>query len=453
MFKLFRNATSTDIELIKSSKNERAKKRRFNKIFGIGNSLLSVEEYIEKYYPNNDLIKCGFCGSVKKISSFTYKIINGDFYITDVEHDNNLKVCNRPSKEVECPRLQYNTNSKEYVKVAYECKTLEEANIILLERNKSPFYRTNYDSDEEYTKAQSRGRDFYNTEAEYRKIKEKQVYSLSLEGYKERFGKIEGEKRWNEVQKSKDSSSLKHFIDKYGEVEGKKKFDEKTSKTIQTKENFLKRGKTEEDWDNYIRRIKFSRSLEGHIERFGYEEGTRRYNNISERISYANTFDFYKEKYGEEAQKKWKEYLIAIGGNSKTGRASKESMNKLFNDLIKQLPENLDYYIGDGDRKEYFLWDDNIKKISFYDFTIPSLKLIVEYHGSLWHFNENFEYTEDKIGPSIEEMKQKDEYKRQLAVSKGFTIIEVFDTDNIKQKISIILKEINKRLNEKEKYD
>ena len=42
-------------------------------------------------------------------------------------------------------------------------------------------------------------------------------------------------------------------------------------------------------------------------------------------------------------------------------------------------------------------------------------------------------------------MKNKDIYKRNLAISKGFTIFEVFDTDNIKEKLVIILKEIEKK--------
>jgi len=411
---------------------------------------MSVEQYIEKYYPDNNLIKCGFCGSVKKISNYTYTFKNQTYYISNVKHLNTLKVCNRPSKEVQCDRLKYNTNSKEYVKVAYETATLDDANKIILERNKSPFYRNNYTSDEEYIKAQKRGVEYYDSPQEYVKAVKKGIYSRSLEGYIDRFGP-EGKEKWKEVQKKKDASSLKACIKLYGDVEGVRKFKEKNSKTVHTKENFLKRGKTEKDYNDYISKSAFSNTLPGFIKRYGDKKGKELYKEKSIKIGYANTFDYYKERYGDLGEEKYKEHLIKLFGN--TGkrvkyRASKESMKNLFNELLQKIPDTVEYYIGAGDKKEYFLWDKELKKMSFYDFVIPKLKLIIEYNGSLWHYNKNFNYKENKIGPSLEELKSRDKYKRTLAETNGFTMIEVFDTDNFVEAINMILNEIDKRIND-----
>lgn len=40
-------------------------------------------------------------------------------------------------------------------------------------------------------------------------------------------------------------------------------------------------------------------------------------------------------------------------------------------------------------------------------------------------------------------MKKRDEYKRDLAIKNGFTFIEVFDTDDMNEKIKLILDTIH----------
>jgi len=118
--------------------------------------------------------------------------------------------------------------------------------------------------------------------------------------------------------------------------------------------------------------------------------------------------------------------------------------------LIKKY-ENLynnKYYIGYNGNKEYFLKDANGKN-RFFDFCIPDLKIIVEYHGSMFHYNKNFEYKNKRnhLGQLFEDMKHKDKNKRQTAINYGYTYIEVFDTDNFDKHINNILKIIKNKFN------
>jgi hypothetical protein len=135
-YPFYRNPTEEEIKFVLSSKNERTKKTRLNKLFGISTTntnLLTPMAYVEKYYPDNNEIKCGFCGHIKKFEHFDYVFEDNMFYIANIKYKNTLKVCNR-GKEVNCPSLKLNPNSKEYVKIAYECETLEEATEIIIRK-------------------------------------------------------------------------------------------------------------------------------------------------------------------------------------------------------------------------------------------------------------------------------------------------------------------------------
>lgn len=91
----------------------------------------------------------------------------------------------------------------------------------------------------------------------------------------------------------------------------------------------------------------------------------------------------------------------------------------------------MNYYIGVDGNKEYFIYDNENKKFNLYDFTLRELNIIIEFHGSLWHFNPNYEYPETlPFNLSLEENKKNDIYKETLANKHGFEYYVVFDTDN-----------------------
>ncbi len=134
-------------------------------------------------------------------------------------------------------------------------------------------------------------------------------------------------------------------------------------------------------------------------------------------------------------------------------------MINLFYPLLEELSKiNIDnYFIGVPGNKEYYMSktsvNDNRCTNYFFDFVIPEIKLIVEYNGSRWHYNDNYDYsylTEEKCWkafPSVDKMKNADNKKIRFIKNKGYTLINVFDTDNFVNKIKLIIETI------KEKYE
>jgi hypothetical protein len=96
------------------------------------------------------------------------------------------------------------------------------------------------------------------------------------------------------------------------------------------------------------------------------------------------------------------------------GKASKESLKyfiPMFKFLRKRGVLREDIYFGIGGSSEYYIFDKNTKKLKFYDFTILSKKLIIEYDGVFWHSSEK----------SIEN----DKFKTELCERHGFTLLRI----------------------------
>jgi hypothetical protein len=118
-------------------------------------------------------------------------------------------------------------------------------------------------------------------------------------------------------------------------------------------------------------------------------------------------------------------------------KASKESL-KYFIPLYKILRKNgfdkSDLYIGINGSTEYRLYSG--VNFFMYDFTILSKKIIFEYHGS-GHYGFLKEH-------NIQDIKNRDELKKKLAKSMGFSYIEFDYRDGVdynKNKINKILNE------------
>jgi len=441
---LIKILSADEVDFILAAKSSRAYRLRCNKLSGINNnSKNSLMKYIDDNFPENSEPRCNFCNSIKKIKSFDYILEDNILYIDNIEYIDSLNIC-RISKKlayIECSRFNFNPNSREFISILYNISDTEALDIIH-KRNSSPFYRENHDSEEEYSNYQRRDVHFYG-EDKFKKVISKIKYKNSIERYIKDYGS-EGIKKYKDIQKSKDSSSLKHFMNLYSEDEAKIRYEEKKKKCLVDKQSYIKR------YGEIQGLEKFMSAQKSRIEKLN-----KRLEDMSEedrrKLWDKSSLDYFISTYGVvEGEKKFKEHCI----KTSPGKTSKESLLFLKQFVDKCKEYNLKYYIGDGDKKEYFIYDETERKISFYDFCIPELKIIIEYHGSMFHFNPKYNYKNNFIkltGKSLNEMREKDTYKRRLAKDNGFSIFEIFDTDvNNLDKIKEIYNIINER---KDKLD
>lgn len=394
-----------------NAETKQAKTARFNKILK-SNQIDNIYRILDKI---TSLKKCGFCRRTAAVKSYDV-IYDGKYiFIDNIVYLNDLKFCSiRPDSNKEtCRGKLLNNNSKEFVKIAYEFETIEEANEYILMRNKSPFYKYSHSSKEEYSLYQKRDKDwFMSNNKDWEAYRERQRYTNNIEYFIELYGEVEGTVKYHNVNSLKDSSSLNANIERYGEEEGIVKFLEKCKKSD-------------------------SKSIKYYIRKYGEEEGLKKY-------SYLRTLESYIERHGEVKgtvlyNKKYSSF--------ETMQASKESMNNLFNFICKYMDENhtnLVYYVGAFGKKEYTIMKNG--KRYFYDFAIPDLKIIVEYHGSRYHYNENFNYENCSPHIPLDKMKLKDDLKRKFTTDLGYEYIEVFDTDNFEEKINIVCNIIKERI-------
>jgi len=103
---------------------------------------------------------------------------------------------------------------------------------------------------------------------------------------------------------------------------------------------------------------------------------------------------------------------------------SQESINK----LKSILPDNI-FNNGMHSENEYYIYANN--RHYFYDFRYKDL--IIEYHGSAYHASPYLEHEQlnewkhpfEKTG--YKESYEKDKIKRELAVTRGFTYLEIYN--------------------------
>jgi len=143
--------------------------------------------------------------------------------------------------------------------------------------------------------------------------------------------------------------------------------------------------------------------------------------------------------------------------NITRGKASKESL-RIFEPLTKWLLEvgflESQIFYGSGKHQERFLYDDVLRKVYFYDYSVftEKSKVIIEFHGVKFHPKENeihsfipiFETSKSPL-----ELFEKDQSKKICALRNGYHYLELWsDEDNklnkAKEFLTCHLKEIGK---------
>jgi len=260
-----------------------------------------------------------------------------------------------------------------------------------------------------------------------------------------RHGEIKGKEIYNKLLiNSSQSHTLSGMISRYGEIEGRRKFTNFSNNSRNVIHNNFNTGK--------LKKSDSACNINELISRHGEIEGKRIYEHYRLLNIYQHTEQFYVDKYGNDIGKQKyidrlkKVHLSAIG------KASMESL-VYFIPLYKELRKNGilrdDIYFGVNGSYEYFILDDD-NKIYFYDFTIRSKKIIIEYHGESFHpnpswLNDNTDKWKNWIQPyskqSANDVYNRDKYKKLLAINNGFTYFEIYSSDDYNETLKKIIHE------------
>jgi hypothetical protein len=293
---------------------------------------------------------------------------------------------------------------------------------------------------------------------EHQKATENRSKANNLENFIKRFGPICGPIKFNEYKERKKGNGSKEFyIEKYGEEEGLKKYQEiYAKKSYWSMDYWLKKGFTEAEASKKIEEIFSKRpsfSKEFCIEKYGIKRGLEVWkarqdlwqkslrNKPQEEIDRINrmkssSFLVMTEKYGEEeANRRFKEMDERRSLNPKVKLYSSREATGFFIMLYKRLRKlgviNRDECLfAIRGSKEKYLYTKESKRMFFYDFTIESLKCIVEYHGVRFHPKLGDVKWVSAFGEKYEVALEKDNTKRQLALDNGYTYFEIWSDED-----------------------
>jgi hypothetical protein len=283
------------------------------------------------------------------------------------------------------------------------------------------------------------------------KINEKtgQLYTIEEAEYKVRSFRKLNKEYWLEKGYSEEESTNK--VKEY-QKENSNKFvkkilenpDKYKDRTITQVEYWVKNGFSKEDSIKKIKANQDKSSIEFFIKKYGEEEGTIRYMDRLKQLSYTSSKKYYTDKYGSDKGNSIYTEIIkrrTIGFN----RSSKEAFRFLlpiYKFLRKCDIDKKEIYWGVGSSSEWFINSNNC--LFFYDFTIPSLKIVIEFHGIAFHPKEN-EYNWVSIyGETYEYKYNIDKLKKEIAEKNGFQYFHIYSDEDINAKQIEIIEYIKK---------
>jgi polyhydroxyalkanoate synthesis regulator phasin len=276
-------------------------------------------------------------------------------------------------------------------------------------------------------------------------------YNVDYVSEKLNLSKDEAIKYVEDFKKNK-ATSKENFLKKHGEKLGAEKFKKFQETSKHTKEKYVKqfgRLEGENKWDEYIsvKKKTSKRSVEYWIEQ-GYDfEQAEELRKEFHRLNFnTSSVDYWVMKgiSQEEAEKKVSE--IFRKKTVKFGRASRESLC-YFSDLKDFFErEKKEIRLGVKGNYELSIYDKVNKKMNFYDFSVPELKIIIEYHGERYHPNPERLSKKDwdnwkcyilnnknnfkTVVLTADEKYELDQQKKNTAIESGYDYLEIWSYDN-----------------------
>jgi hypothetical protein len=289
----------------------------------------------------------------------------------------------------------------------------------------------------------------------------KRKASNSLKNCISKYGKEHGSLIYEQrIQQLKDNVSLDGYIKRHGIDEGTrlyKEFCEKTQKQ-NTRSGYIERYGSQDGPIKYAHtqnKKSFSHTLAGYIERYGHEDGliryTKRQQTYIESLYGNKTEDeltaFHKSQGLTYKDAVAKHGLLAANSifNSRGASAAKASTESLrvlipFYKYVRRSGiAKSDIYWGINGSVEYFI-RENEKFVTF-DFTIRSIRVIIEYNGTVWHAKNPNDTLKHPYGKTASEVYAYDKQKYEMAERQGFTIITVWSDIPHKENLHNLIKQ------------
>ena len=228
------------------------------------------------------------------------------------------------------------------------------------------------------------------------------------------YGEKKGTERWESIPKG---VTLYNLQQKYGDEEGERRFNEYRNRQAYTNSKEYKNmSQTEFDEFNKSRAV----TLYNLQQKYGDEEGERRFNEYRNRQAYTNSKEYLGDRYEDVNKRKaltLDNFISKYGDELGTIKYS-EYMNKassgyskisqvLFHQLTKKTPFiDKKCYFAECNNEYGILYKNTYKK---YDFTCPDLNIIIEFHGDHYHGNPKIYKPEDFLrGKGCTKTKAKD---------------------------------------------
>ena len=241
-------------------------------------------------------------------------------------------------------------------------------------------------------------------------------------------GKKAGVIQWNSYRQRQAYTNSQEYKDMTEE-----EFKEYNNARASTLKNFKKRYgecKGGELWENYCDRQKYTKSLQYYIEKYGNIKGVEEWDKVNRFKS--NSLDSYIEKYGDEGVLKYTQY----SENRTTNNVFSSKISQdLFDDVCVSisLPVDMKIYYQRLN-KEFGVFNNVLKKYTYFDFVIPDLKICVEFNGDVFHANPEIYKSTDTPNPYDKSLTSEaiwlfDNIKNQELINRGYNIIIIWEKD------------------------
>jgi len=265
-----------------------------------------------------------------------------------------------------------------------------------------------------------------------------------------------------EYKKSK-ATSKENFIKKYGEEEGLKKFRLFQNTSKHTEEKYIEKyghdlGKIK--WSEYKNKKSKNTVFNSSYwinKGFSKEEAELKRKEFYEKNLNTSSVDFWIKKGYSSDEAIVKVEQILNKKKVQFCNASKKSL-RYFEPLscfLKQ--KNIKHFFGFKENKEYYIYNKEKKRLSYYDFTIPDLKIIIEYNGEKFHPNpsklnskewsewKRFSFSKKEVQLDANAVYLLDKEKKDLAESKGFDYYIIWESFTDEESLEVINKSLLKK--------